>query len=159
VLSELHGESFSDEPSAEDFLSQLGYQVDRLRTYKRDDLVIFERSPADYVAYLQALIDLDRQSADLRLVGQSIEMAREAFGSLDLVVFLPIRGIQIEVPEEEDRKLRSRVDEVLEGILVHGELGIMVEAETKIVEACGTVEQRLRLLEAAIDTEVSTTTR
>jgi len=159
VLSELHGESFSDELSAEEFFRQLEYQVDRLRTYVRDDLVIFERSPADYVAYLQALVDLDRESADLRLVRQAIETAREAFGFLDLVVFLPIGGIQIDVSEEEDRRLRSRVDEVLEGILVHDDLGIMLESKTKIVEGCGTVEQRLRILEAAIDTEVSSTSR
>jgi predicted ATPase len=80
-------ESFSEEPSAEDFFRQLEYQVDRLRTYECDDLVILERSPADCVAYLQALIDLERESADLRLVGQSIQIAREAFGFLDLVVF------------------------------------------------------------------------
>ena len=159
VLSELHDESFSDEPKADDFFRQLKYQVDRLRTYARDDLVVFERSPADYVAYLQALVDLDRESADLRLVRQASEMAREAFGFLDLVVFLPIRGIQIDVSEEEDRRLRSRVDEVLEGILVHDDLGIMQRVETNIVEAVGNVKQRLRILEAAIDTEVSTTTR
>jgi len=157
VLSELHGESFSEEPSPDEFFRQLEYQVDRLRTCTRDDLVIFERSPADYVAYLQALIDLDREFADLQLVGRSIEMAREAFGSLDLVVFLPIRGVQIEVPEEEDRSLRIRVDEVLEGILVHGDFGIMVEAETKLVEAVGSVDQHLRIMEAAIGNEVTTT--
>jgi hypothetical protein len=159
VLSELHGESFSEEPSAEDFFRQLEYQVNRLRTYECDDLVILERSPADYVAYLQALIDLDRESADLRLVGQSIQIAREAFGFLDLVVFLPIRGIQIDVPEEEDRRLRSKVDEVLEGILVHADYGITLESETKIVEAVGALDQRLRILEAAVEKEVRITTR
>ena len=159
VLSELHSESFSDEPSAEEFFRQLEFHVDRLRTFARDDFVICERSPADYVAYLQALVDLNRESADLRLVTQAIEMARKAFVFLDLVVFLPIRGIQIDVPEEEDRRLRSRVDEILEGILVHDDLGIIFDPETKIVEVCGTVDERLRLLETAIDTEVGTTTR
>lgn len=63
ALQEFYGEGFGDEPTADDFYRQLEYQVDRLRQYGVGDRVIFERSPVDYLAYLLALGDLDRDTA------------------------------------------------------------------------------------------------
>jgi predicted ATPase len=68
-------ELFTSEPSAEEFFSQLEYHITRLRKYEKSDRVIFERSPADYVAYLKAIIELRRHSADRQLLERAIELA------------------------------------------------------------------------------------
>src|SRR4030095_13845740 len=45
------GETFAAEPSADDFVRQLEYCVDRLDQFAPNEDVIFERCPADYLAY------------------------------------------------------------------------------------------------------------
>src|SRR5687768_17716205 len=82
VLSDLYGEGFGAEPSAEDFFRQLQYQVERLHRYGDGDRVIFERSPIDFVAYLLALDDLGRDTAD---TARSEEHTSELQSRLHLV--------------------------------------------------------------------------
>src|SRR6185295_8260084 len=60
ALQDDYGETFAAEPCAEDFYRQLEYNAGRLREYGRGDRVIFERSPADYLAYMLALSALHR---------------------------------------------------------------------------------------------------
>src|SRR5437867_7359377 len=110
VLHELYGETFAAEPSAQEFFRQLEYNVTQLQQYGAGDQVVFERSPFDYVVYLQALVDLSRDTADPVLVKQSIEVATGAVNLLDMIVYLPAGGANIYIPEEEDVELRSAVD-------------------------------------------------
>ena len=147
MLQELHGETFGAEPSAEEFFIQLEYQVERLRQYCVGDRVIFERSPVDFVAYLLALDDLARDTADPALTKQSIEVARGAVQLLDLIVYLPATGA---VSESEDPDLRTAVDARLEEILLNDELGIFATPSSSILEITGTTSQRLVALEAAV---------
>jgi AAA domain len=147
ALEELYGEVFAAEPSAEDFFRQLEYHVARLGAHRAGDRVVFERSPADYVAYLQALEDLSRETADARLTERAIEAARKAVAMLDLIVYLPGRGGG---PETEDPELGSAVDACLEGILVNGDLSLIEEGRPVVVEAVGPTAKRLRVLEAAL---------
>lgn len=147
ALEELYGEAFAAEPSAEDFFRQLDYHVERLRAYSAGDQVVFERSPADYVAYMLALEDLSRDTADARLTARAIETAREAMAMLDLIVFLPSKGGG---PETEDPELGGAVDMRLEDILIHDELSLFGDGRPLVVEAAGTTAQRLRVLEVAL---------
>ena len=146
MLQELHGEAFGAEPTAEDFFRQLQYQVERLRQYRAGDQVVFERGPVDFVAYLLALDDLGRNTADAALVRQSVEIARSAMKLLDLIVCVPATG---EVAAAEDPKLRTAVAQRLEEILLNDEFGMFSEHQPSIVEVAGTTAQRLRILEAA----------
>jgi hypothetical protein len=109
-LQELYGESFSAEPSSDDFLQQLEYHSERLQQYPPGSQVVFERCAIDYVAYLKALIDLNRHSADVVILNRSIDLARNALQLLDLVVFLPANASYMYVPDEEDLELRAAVD-------------------------------------------------
>jgi len=56
----VRGEEFSAEPSADDFVRQLEYCVNRLNEFGPGDDMIIERCPADYIAYLLALEKLRR---------------------------------------------------------------------------------------------------
>jgi hypothetical protein len=147
VLYDLHGEGFGAEPSAEDFFRQLEYQVERLRQYGARDRVIFERCPADFLAYMFALDDMGRAAADTRLAKQSIALAASGLALLDLIAYLPEIG---EVPEAEDPELRRAVDARLQSILLDDDFGLLTEDRPSIIEIVGTTTQRLRSLEAAL---------
>ena len=143
ALQEVYGEAFAEEVSAEDLYRQLEYHVGRLQQYCVGDRVIFERSPADYLAYLLALEDLDRDAADSRLTERAIEVARGAIASLDVIVYLPItredRG-----PDSEDLELRSAMDARLGSILIDDDLDLFTERRPEILPAYGTTARRLR---------------
>ncbi len=136
-------ESFGDEPSADDFFRQLEYQIERLKQYRLADRVIFERSPFDYVAYLQALVCLKRENAELSLANQAMDLARSSIELLDMIVYLPVLDAHIHVPEEEDRELRLAMDTRLELMLNSEQVG-------RLVEVTGTTAQRLETLEQAL---------
>ncbi len=147
ALEGLYGEVFAADPSADDLFRQLEYHVGRLCEYGAGERVVFERSPADYVAYLVALEDLRRETADAGLTERAIATAREAMGRLDLIVYVPGTGGG---PETEDPELGRAVDARLEGILLDNDLALVGDRAPLVVEAAGDTAQRLRILEAAL---------
>lgn len=52
ALEEDYSEVFAAEPSLDDFHRQFEFNVDRLRRYRPGERVIYERSPADFLAYM-----------------------------------------------------------------------------------------------------------
>src|SRR5689334_17848496 len=76
ALEQLHGECFSSEANAEDLFRQFAYCIERLGAYEPGANVVFERSPFDYVAHLQALVQLRRDTANNELTQQALEIAR-----------------------------------------------------------------------------------
>jgi len=150
VLAEDYGEEFSSEPCADDFFRQLEFNVERLRCYPSGARVIFERSPVDYLAYILALRDLHLDEVD-SLLQTAIGIVPRAIRNLDMIVFLPLDEAEaIEVPDSEDPRLRSAVDSRLGVIFGRDEFGIFNSGCT-LVEAIGPAAQRLRIVEAAME--------
>lgn len=105
------GYLFADPPSLEDFEAQLERSLRCVR--EEQGGVIFDRSPADYLAYLLA-----HREAELVCTADWLPQVREAFDTLDLIVFVPIeRPDRIAVPREE-MTLRRRVDRLLREALI-----------------------------------------
>jgi AAA domain len=152
ALQDLCGETFAAEPSAEDFIRQLEYHIAQIHRYRAGDSVVFERSPIDYVAYLQALEDLKRDTANSQLTNRAINLAKDAVNLLDIIVFLRASDVSIEVDEPEDPKLRRAVDGRLESILLDDDLDIFVANRPFVVEALGTTTQRLGAVDAKLRT-------
>jgi hypothetical protein len=148
ALNDVYGEGFGSEPSADDFFRQLEYHVERLHHFRPGDRVIFERSPADFVAYLLALEDLRRDTADAALTKQGISAAGNAVALLDVIVYVPASDVP--APESEDPKLRRAVDARLEQILLEDVMGLFTNDGPLILELAGPTAQRLRGLEAAL---------
>lgn len=144
---ELGEESFSAEPSAEDFFRQLESHIQRLAKFQLGDRVIVERSPVDYVAYLKALIVLNRDNFAQQLFDKAVVLAREAIHSIDVIVFLSTHDLRTFVPEEEDLELRDVVNELLESMLLSDELDLFSSSDTRVLDAPGTLAARLQLLE------------
>lgn len=128
-------------------LEQLELQVEQLRTIGEGNVII-ERTPLDFVAYLQALNDLGRSSFNIK---KSRTSALEATANFDLIVFVTTEGSSIYVPEEEDRELRDGVNTRLQEVLSN-----MGEGLTTL-EVSGSDSQRVETLEAALATFTLTT--
>jgi AAA domain len=151
LLLEEHGEIFRAEVSAEDFQRQLKHSVERLALHRLDDSVIFERSPADFIAYMLALAELGRDSSGSRLAAQSCAAARQGLQNLEVVVLL---RAETEAPDDEDIELRTEADDQLERILLYDSLDLL-PSKLLVIEAFGSTTQRLQTLEAALNQGIS----
>jgi len=151
VLEEDYGEVFAAEPSSDDFYRQLEFNATRLRCYQPGERVIFERSPVDFLAYILGLNDVGRGEANSYLIERSLEIVTDAIRFLDLIVFLPLdeKGGPM-TPESEDRELRIAVDCRLVSIFSDDEFNLFTSGSPVVLEAMGSTQRRLRLLEGAL---------
>ncbi len=154
ALQEDHGETFAADPCAEDFFRQLEYNIGRLREYGPGDRVIYERSPADYLAYMFALVELGRERNASRVLENALGMAQDAIPLLDVVVFLSASDLHGEVADSDDPGLRSTVDARLEGILMDDDLGWFASNHPVVVKASGSTVQRLQALEHVMQAQI-----
>jgi hypothetical protein len=150
ALQEYHGEIFAAEPSVDDYFRQLEFNAERLKQYKTGDRVIYERSPADFLAYVLALYELQREKQACWFVQKSLEIASGAVELLDLIVFLPLEDDE-EIIDSEDNELRSAVNSRLVGILCDGEFDLFQNNRPCVLEARGSTARRLSIIEAAIE--------
>jgi lipase chaperone LimK len=144
---ELLEESYSAEPSGEEFFRQLECHVQQLEEFQTGARVIIERCPVDYIAYLRALVVLNRDKFALHLLEEAIALARQALNSLDAIVLLSTRDLSAFVPEEEDLELRDTVNELLESFLINDELDLFSSLKTQVVDGSGPTDQRLQILD------------
>ena len=146
------GEMFSAEPSADDFVRQLEYCVNRMNQFGPGEHVILERSPADYIAYLLALEELGRDPTARQLKEASIRIARRGMQNVDIVVFLRPDDRRYEFPDDEDPMLRTMVDTYLEAILLDNDLNLVNGNRPLVLEATGSTAERVEALNAAVRT-------
>jgi hypothetical protein len=131
VLEEA-GYEFADPPSVEDFEEQLRKSLELVTAAPADALL--DRCPLDFMAYLQA-IDEDYDADEW------IDEMRDSLASLDLIVVVPIETPdRIVVGAHEDRRLRTRVDERVQRLVVDDAL----ELELETIEVGGTLDERAR---------------
>lgn len=124
------GVAFAARPSAEDYEDQLARSVESILA-DADAAVVFDRSPADFLAYLAAV--------DARPDAPVIASARSALATLDVVVYVPIEmPDRIEPTAFEMRGLRRRVDAVLRDMLLDDGWGLGVV----VIVATGTTVER-----------------
>jgi len=150
-LQEDYGEVFAEEPSAEDFYRQLEFNIARLRDYRPGQQVIFERCPADFLAYLLALDDIRRDQETAQFIEKAVGLAGEGLGHLDLIVYLPLDDMDTGVmPDSEYPELRAAVDDRLVGILGGDDLNFFSSRHPAVLEVRGSTARRLRQVEGAI---------
>lgn len=121
-LLEEDGHEMSEPPTLKDFVAQLERSVAALEAGEAN--VLFDRCPADILAYLLTHEDAAAFDADAWT-----ERTRRAMQTLDLVVFVPIENPdRIPLQPHEDAALRRAVDEKLRELLMDDPFGF--EAET-----------------------------
>ena len=134
VLLAEEGYEFTEMPSVEDFELQLERSIDCL--IEREPNIIFDRCPADLLAYL-----LTHDDAEAFGLQRWLPRIRAAMRKLDLVVFLPIeQRDRIDLPSSEDAELRMQVDAELREILLEDSFDFGVE----VIEMTGAREERVR---------------
>lgn len=152
VLQEDYGELFAAAPSADDFYRQLEFNIDRLHHYGANEKVIYERCPADFLAYLLALSDLHRDQGASLLVESSLDMVEEGLKLLDLIVFLPLDGMDSNGRAAlEDQELRIAVDDRLIGMLRDDDFNLFTARCPVIQEVRGDTAQRLLTIESVLE--------
>lgn len=140
------GHVFADPPTFDDLDVLFERAVGSITTC-REDRVLFDRSPADYLAYLVAIAP----NTDLRA---RVAAAREALALVDLVVFVPI-----EQPDRlagtESPRLRRRVDRILREMLIEASWGF----DLRVAEVRGSPEERANQVLSCLFERSSTTVR
>jgi hypothetical protein len=132
------GHIFADRPSVEDFLTQLERSIAQLTSDRAPD-VLYDRCPADFLAYLTALKAQDS-------IREWITPTTHALSTLDLIVFVPIeRPDRIADAAGADR-LRRNVDVVLREILLEDSYGF----DRPVITVHGSATARVRQVVAAM---------
>lgn len=149
-LTELRGESFAEEPDAQDFHRQLELSAERLRGYGASARVIAERGPIDFLAYLLALGDLRRGGDASSLVTPAVAIVAETLEHIDLLVVLPLNDADGMVPaESESLDLREAMNDRLLELIADDEFGLFANARPRVIELAGPPAVRLAALERA----------
>ncbi len=130
-LLEADGYVFDTPPTTDDFVALLERAV-ALLGERREAPVLFDRSPADYLAYIAAKHVKAR--SDLRDLTTAVASALE---TLDLVVFVSVERAD-RIAGAELPRLRRRVDRFLREMLIEGAWGF----DVPVLEVHGTVAER-----------------
>ena len=131
-LLEEEGHEFAEMPSLEDFELQLERSIESLVESEEDCL--FDRCPADILAYLMTHDDSEAFDADRWLA-----RVRDAMQQLDLIIFVPIEEPdRVSVSASDHRRLRRRVDEELRDIVLDDRWSFGVPA----IEVAGSASER-----------------
>jgi predicted ATPase len=126
-LLEEEGYEAAEHPSVEDFEAQLARSLVSLEEEAGAN-VLFDRCPADVLAYLRAHQDGAGFDAD-----EWLERVTQAMRTLDLIVFVPVEEPdRIPVPAHEDREVRMAVHDAIEEMLL--EQGYAFEVEVLRVQ-------------------------
>ena len=125
------------------FFAQLEVASARLLKARRGSLVIAERGPLDFLAYLDALTTLGRPERAPELFRRGVELAREAMSVVDFLVVVPLAADDpIHVPDDEDPELREAMDVALLELIEEDDL----TGGATLVEVSGSREDRLSRL-------------
>ena len=124
------GYDFEEEPSLDDFALQLQRSIASLAEERTN--VIFDRCPADFLAYIFALGGTDP--------GSLMTEAKRAMETLDLIVLVPIETPdRISLPDQENPRLRRQVDQRLHELLIDNDIEVQVE----VIAVAGSVGERV----------------
>ena len=142
-LLEEDGVEVAESPTIEDFEAQLVRSIAELEEAGGD--VLFDRCPVDVLAYL-----LEHEDAQAFEAEAWLERIRDAVGTLELIVFVPIEEVdRIALAPHEDAELRRAVNDRLRELLVDQALGVDVEVLTVYGDVRARVDQVLARLGAA----------
>lgn len=132
------GHIFADTPSVDDIVAQLERSIVKLRSERATD-VLYDRCPADFLAYLSALEAHDS-------VREWLGPAGDALRALDLIVFVPIEQPDRIADAADADRLRRTVDALLREMLVEDSCGF----DRPILSVHGPATARARQVVAAI---------
>jgi predicted ATPase len=140
VLLEEEGYEFEFPPAADDFRAMLRRSVRLLSSPA--PMVIFDRTPLDYLAYLATQgVDPESEADPATL--------RSALASLDLLVITPITAeTEQRLPSAELPRLREEMNAALLELVYQDPL--QAWTDVPVIELSGPLDQRLKAVLAAL---------
>ncbi|HMS34174.1 MAG TPA: AAA family ATPase [Ignavibacteria bacterium] len=98
---------FSEMPVYEDYIILLEHSIEQITT--KENNILFDRCPVDYLAYIQASID--SENINIQSLYQRV---KDVMKEIDLLVFVPVEEPDlIGCPESDLPELRIKVNEIL----------------------------------------------
>lgn len=135
------GHEFAELPSIDDFELQMERAIELVDAAGPD--TILDRSPADFLAYLQAHPHSGAFDPLLWL-----PRVRSAVARLEMIVFVPIEARdRIALPRSEDARFRRRVDAAMREILLDDPWDLGVD----VLEVSGSSRERARQVLAHLE--------
>lgn len=102
---------FPEEPTVDDYLMLFDHSVRQIA--QSGDNVIFDRSPVDMLAYIQATDELDNSE-----IQSLYRRAKDAMIGIDLLVYIPVETPDIFVcPDSDLPELRYEVGDILNDLV------------------------------------------
>ena len=136
---------------------QLYYSISRVLRYTNPaDQVIFDRAPADFIAYSQYTADCGTTDIDDSFVSTLVEPVRESFRCLDLIVFVPKTECAPVAMEDDgirpvDHDYRDAVDGIFKQMYREDRYGLMSDQNAvQLIELWGNPTERIDKLETVI---------
>lgn len=137
---------------------QLFYSISRVHRYSSvTDNVIFDRCPIDYLAYSQYTAETGKTDIDSDFVLSMVDAVRESLDHLDILAFVP-SSMEWPVLIEEDGirpldiEYRDSVDLIFKKIYRENLYNLLPAlGNLKLIELIGDQTQRLRQIQAAIE--------
>lgn len=136
---EAEGHPFADSLSLEEIEVQLERSLRCV--HEEQGSVIFDRSPADYIAYMLA----HRQSSHA-VTAEWLPLVCDAVATLDLIVYVPVERPDRIAVQHEELQLRRKVDALLRDALIDDEWALGAD----VVVATGTLEERVAQVTARL---------
>ena len=145
-LLEQQGVPFSNGATIPDLEKQLVESCKLILSHAGRD-VIFDRSPLDFLAYLEVVSA--SEGYEWLPSGRELANIGKALATLDAVLFVPIASpdeipVRIELP-----RLRSRVDKRLKTMLGEDDLGLLHDGPP-VLEIAGSRAQRVAIAGARL---------
>lgn len=139
------GIPFSDGVTLPELEEQLNASSRMILTRRDEPNVIFDRSPLDFIAYLEVVAE--GEGAEWEPSGRQLGQIERALSALDLLVLLPLTepdeiAVSIELP-----RLRRAVDRRLRQIVLDDQLGLVEGLQVLVLrgsrsERCGALVRR-----------------
>jgi ATPase subunit of ABC transporter with duplicated ATPase domains len=142
--------AFVDGPNTEDFDAELNRSCDLILDWTCERPLSFDRSPHDYIAYLEVLSEAE--SCEWAPSAKQLARFERALQTLDLLVFVPLLDDDEIAGTIEYPKLRRAIDVRLESILSDDELGLS-KMEVPVVEVSGGQQHRVLMVIESMPSE------
>ena len=134
----------SEGPLPEGLHALLEHSIQAVGRHCPGSLVLFERSPVDYLAYAAASRRSWPRGSIASFLEESIPRVREAVRNLDVIAFLPVAKHGVPSRLGENPGFRRRVDEALRSALVDDDHDLFGESRSpRVVELSPVPERQL----------------
>ena len=143
--------TFEEGPTEEGMALLLRHAIDSVARRRRDESVVFERSPVDYIAYAAASERTWSKAGVSRFLAEYAPVVRASIEDLDLIALISVDSKGPGARAGEDPRFRRRVDRELKRALLDDDHGLLGGPRSpRVIELPAATARQLATLEDLI---------